>query len=80
MDSIGDTDPFRSGNSALKTLADNARSDCIIRGGVGEHARNIHTSLSNYPIVLTRDINQARDWLRSKARGTERLGLVASSG
>lgn len=48
--------------------------------GNAEHARNIHASLSNYPIVLTRDINQARDWLRSKARGTERLGLVASSG
>lgn len=48
--------------------------------GNAEQARNIHSSLTNYPIVLTRDLNQARDWLRSKARGTERLGLVASSG
>ena len=29
---------------------------------------------------MTRDISVARSWLRSKARGTERFGLVASSG
>jgi len=34
----------------------------------------------NYPIALTRDIEQARQWIRGKARGTERYGLVASSG
>ncbi len=34
----------------------------------------------DYPIILTRDIRQARDWLRKKARGSERYGLVASSG
>jgi hypothetical protein len=45
-----------------------------------ELAKNIHSSLENYPIVLTQDITKAREWLRSKARGTERLGLVASSG
>ncbi len=33
-----------------------------------------------YPISLTRDLAEARDWLRDKARGTERFGLVASSG
>ncbi len=33
-----------------------------------------------YPMVLTRDLSEARAWLRSKARGTERIGLVASSG
>jgi hypothetical protein len=33
-----------------------------------------------YPIFLTRDLAQARIWLRSKARGSERFGLVASSG
>lgn len=36
--------------------------------------------LENYPICLTRDIDVARKWLRSKARGTERVGIVASSG
>jgi hypothetical protein len=33
-----------------------------------------------YPIYLTRDLSQARAWLRREARGTERFGLVASSG
>lgn len=33
-----------------------------------------------YPIYLTRDLTAARAWLRSQARGTERFGLVASSG
>lgn len=35
---------------------------------------------SDYPIAITRDPDEARKWLRSKARGTERFGLVASSG
>ena len=33
-----------------------------------------------YPIRLTRDLSAARQWLRDKARGSERFGLVASSG
>ena len=32
-----------------------------------------------YPIVLTRDVEKAKQWLRSKARGSERYGLVVSS-
>jgi hypothetical protein len=35
---------------------------------------------SQYPIVVTRDIGKAREWLRSTARGTERYGILASSG
>lgn len=35
---------------------------------------------TTYPIYLTRDLQQARAWLRQQARGTERFGLVASSG
>ena len=32
-----------------------------------------------YPIVLTRDLTKAKSWLREKARGTERYGMVVSS-
>ena len=32
-----------------------------------------------YPIALTRDLNSARKWLRDKARGSERYGIVVSS-
>jgi hypothetical protein len=34
---------------------------------------------SRFPIVLTRNLSKAKTWLRSRARGTERFGLVASS-
>jgi hypothetical protein len=34
----------------------------------------------SYPIFITRDLRCAKDWLRSKARGSERYGLIASSG
>lgn len=33
----------------------------------------------NYPIVLTRDLETAKSWLRAKARGSERYGIVVSS-
>ena len=32
-----------------------------------------------YPIYLTRDLNKAKTWLKEKARGTERYGIVVSS-
>ncbi len=32
-----------------------------------------------YPIAITRDLARAKNWIRSKARGSERYGLVASS-
>jgi hypothetical protein len=35
---------------------------------------------STYPVYLTRNLGTARVWLRRHARGTERFGLVASSG
>lgn len=46
-----------------------------------EAARTTYESIeASYPIYLTRDLSAARAWLRSHARGTERFGLVASSG
>lgn len=33
----------------------------------------------NYPIAVSRDLESAKNWLRSTARGTERTGLVVSS-
>ncbi len=35
---------------------------------------------SNFPIYLTRDLDTAKKWLRQQAKGSERIGLVASSG
>jgi len=48
--------------------------------GDAEAARAAHAGLEHYLIVVTRDLARARAWLRTKARGSERYGLVASSG
>jgi len=43
-------------------------------------AREIFESIDEqYPIVLTRDLPVARQWIRDHARSSERFGLVASS-
>jgi len=44
-------------------------------------AKAIYSQLKDdYPIVVTRNISDAKNWLRSKARGREGLGITASSG
>ena len=39
----------------------------------------MHAIKDKYPIVLTRDVATAKKWLKEKARGTERYGIVVSS-
>ena len=63
---------FRSEKLAsfTKALLDNCPED----------ASEIYEELSvSYPIYLTRDFNSAKAWIKKKARGTERYGLLASS-
>ena len=50
----------------------------VIDGDAAE-ARRICSQLADYPVVITRSLEATRDWLRGRARGTERIGLVASS-
>ena len=43
-------------------------------------AAAVYSELSiHYPIILTRDLDKAKEWILKKARGTERYGLLASS-
>ena len=56
-------------SSFVKALLDCERED----------ARRMLVQLRRYPIVLTRNLNRAKEWVRSQARGNERYGLVASS-
>jgi hypothetical protein len=52
----------------------------VVAGEV-EVARALYEQIkTTYPIKLTRDLVAARTWLREQARGSERVGLVASSG
>jgi hypothetical protein len=44
-------------------------------------AREEFTAIaSQFPVRVTRSIDLAKNWIRSRARGTERTGLLASSG
>jgi hypothetical protein len=42
-------------------------------------ARQVLAEIPDYPIFITRDLLTARTWLRTRTRGLERSGLVASS-
>ena len=35
-------------------------------------------SQKGYPVLLTRDINKARSWLRGKARGSQQMGILVT--
>ncbi|WP_254920909.1 DUF2075 domain-containing protein [Flavobacterium sp. ov086] len=47
-----------------------------------ENAKQIYELFikESYPIKITRDLDKARNWLRISAKGSERIGVVASSG
>ena len=44
-----------------------------------DQARQMLSRLTRYPIVITRNLDRAKQWVRLKARGSERYGLMASS-
>ena len=45
-----------------------------------DQARQSYAHFSQkYPIALTRDLTKAKAWLRERARGSERFGIVVSS-
>lgn len=44
-------------------------------------AKNVYDiELSKYKIVIARDLEKAKQWLKTNCKGTRRMGLVASSG
>jgi hypothetical protein len=54
--------------------------DAIVDGDHVE-AHRLHALIDlRYPVRLTRDIETARAWLRKQQKGTQRSGIVASSG
>lgn len=68
---------------AVRSFRAEALSDFVneVVAGHPKAAKAIfEQKLANYPVFMTRDLHTARSWLKSKARGSERFGLVASSG
>jgi hypothetical protein len=53
--------------------------DTIISPDVGSAEKLAMAINERYPIRVTRCLGRARDWLRDRARGSERRGIVASS-
>jgi len=52
---------------------------CILDIEEAEATRLQRVVSERYPIVLTRSLSAAKAWLRRRARGSERYGVVASS-
>jgi hypothetical protein len=44
-----------------------------------EAQKTLEKIKGKYPIVLTRDLAKAKQWLKAQARGSERYGIVVSS-
>lgn len=44
-----------------------------------ERAREVFVQLKRFPVLVTRDLAAAKRWIRKRARGSERYGLLASS-
>lgn len=51
----------------------------ILDTDVAEAQKTLAQVYKRYPIVITRDVVKAKNWLRQKARGSERYGIVISS-
>ena len=51
----------------------------LLEGNVTQAQSLLATLKDKYPIVITRDLNAAKNWLRKQKRGTERYGMVVSS-
>ena len=66
---------MRSFRSEKQSAFVKALLDCNI-----EEAASLYNELKEkYPIVLTRDLNTAKEWVRTKSRGSERYGMMATS-
>lgn len=46
---------------------------------IEEARRTLETVRAKYPIVVSRDLRTAKEWLRAQAQGSQRYGIVASS-
>ena len=66
---------MRSFRSEKQSAFVKALVDCNV-----EDARALYLELKDkYPIVLTRDLDTAKQWVRAKSRGSERYGMMATS-
>ena len=67
--------------TSLRSFRAERLSDFVneVISGNPKAARTLTAELKDFPLLITRDLEAARSWLRSKARSGERTGLLASS-
>ncbi|WP_072384415.1 DUF2075 domain-containing protein [Novosphingobium sp. NDB2Meth1] len=67
--------------TSLRSFRAERLSDFVghVIAGDSAAARQVKAALNSFPLHITRDLEQARRWLRQKRRGAERAGLLASS-
>ncbi|MDA3915292.1 DUF2075 domain-containing protein [Oleiagrimonas sp.] len=53
--------------------------NCLLALEIGAAREALSEILPNFPIRLTRSLSAAKAWLRQRARGSERYGIVVSS-
>jgi len=63
---------FRAENVSMLVKA-------ILDLDVQQARKTLESIGANYPICITRDLTKAKRWLKDRALGTERYGIVASS-
>ena len=75
MDDLALSVPLRSYRSPMVS----EWVENVLQGNVGA-AKACYQAIGEFPMVMTRSLDQMRTWLRDSARGERRPGLVASSG
>ncbi len=67
--------------TSLRSFKSENVSDLIqfILDGKIDAAKETFLQLNEFPIMITRDYAKAKQWLRQRARGNEKYGIVASS-
>src|SRR5690606_38562756 len=67
--------------TSLRSFRAERLSDFVghVIAGDAAAARSVRDDLSAFPLLITRDLTKARQWLRTRIRGAERAGLLASS-
>lgn len=51
----------------------------VLDRDLGPARETLATVQARYPIVITRNLKRAKEWLKQQARGTERYGMIVSS-
>lgn len=54
--------------------------NCVLNNDANHAKKILQENLKNYPLVITRELEKAKEWLRANCSGSRRMGMVASSG